>query len=68
MSAGVAMAPTRPLAYARQQQGRFVNDLKAFLRFASVSAQPRHARDIRKCAEWLATHLRQIGLRGVSVI
>jgi acetylornithine deacetylase/succinyl-diaminopimelate desuccinylase-like protein len=40
----------------------------SFVRFASVSAQPEHADDIRKCAEWLASHLRQIGLERVKIV
>ena len=39
-----------------------------FIRFASISAQPAHSVDVRRCAEWLAEHLRRIGLHHVAVL
>ena len=57
-----------PVAYSRSQRKRFVGELRDFIRFASVSAQPRHAADIRRCADWLADHLRGLGLEAVRVI
>ena len=39
-----------------------------FVRFPSVSAQPKYANDIKKCASWLASHLRQIGLERVKLV
>jgi acetylornithine deacetylase/succinyl-diaminopimelate desuccinylase-like protein len=56
------------LAYARGKQPRFEGELGAFIRFASVSAQPQHADDIAKCAAWLAGHLRAVGLDKVQVV
>lgn len=43
-------------------------DLRTFLRFPSVSNQPRHAADVRACAAWLASHLRRIGMPFVRVV
>src|SRR3982751_592360 len=56
------MALDAVLRFARAQQPRFVDELKAFIAQPSVSAQPRHAGDVRRCADWLARHLRRIGL------
>lgn len=42
--------------------------LKRFVRFPSVSAQSRHAGDVRACGVWLAGHLKTIGMAGVRVI
>lgn len=56
------------IAHARASRPRFVEDLAAFVRFPSVSAQPRHADDLRRCAAWLADHLRSIGLEHVRVV
>src|SRR5690349_12169623 len=56
------------ITYCRKHRARFVAELKEFIRFASVSAQPAHAADIRRCAQWLAKHLRQIGLESARVI
>ena len=63
-SAGVA----RPQHYAQANRSRFLTELKEFVRFPTVSAQPRHADDLKRCASWLAHHLRQIGLEHVSVV
>jgi acetylornithine deacetylase/succinyl-diaminopimelate desuccinylase-like protein len=56
------------LAYARRNRPRFEAELGAFIRFASVSAQPRHGGDTAKCAAWLANHLHAVGLEQVQVI
>jgi len=61
------MTPLRAVAYARRQRPRFVTELKEFVRFPSVSNQPRHANDLRRCASWLASHLRRIGLENVRI-
>lgn len=58
----------RPLEYVKANRQRFVSELKEFVRFPSVSAQARHADDVKRCAEWLANHLRRVGLPRVRVI
>src|SRR5262245_51372474 len=60
--------PGQPLAHARAHRARFLAELKRFVRFPSVSAQTKHADDVRRCAEWLAGHLEAIGLDGVRLI
>jgi len=61
-------APDAPIyVYTRSNQARFLRELIAFVRIPSVSAQPQHAGDVRKCAVWLAEHLRRIGMQGVAV-
>jgi acetylornithine deacetylase/succinyl-diaminopimelate desuccinylase-like protein len=62
------MNPLHAVAYARRNRPRFVEELKQFVRFPSVSNQPKHARDLRRCASWLASHLRRVGLENVRVI
>jgi acetylornithine deacetylase/succinyl-diaminopimelate desuccinylase-like protein len=47
---------------------RCLEELKRFIRFPSVSAQSKHAGDVRQCAEWLAGHLKKIGMDGVRLI
>jgi acetylornithine deacetylase/succinyl-diaminopimelate desuccinylase-like protein len=58
---------TAPLAYASGQHTRFITELCELVRFPSISAQPRHAADVGRCAHWLADHLRQIGLERVQI-
>jgi acetylornithine deacetylase/succinyl-diaminopimelate desuccinylase-like protein len=62
------MKPHHALAYARRHRSGFVEELKDFIRFPSVSNQPQHARDVRSCAKWLAAHLKKIGLERVGII
>src|SRR4051794_3763908 len=67
--AGIAgpSATAAALRYARRSRGRFVAQLAAFCRFPGVSAQPARAADVRRCADWLAGHLRAVGLTRVQV-
>jgi acetylornithine deacetylase/succinyl-diaminopimelate desuccinylase-like protein len=62
------MSPAGALAYIERYRARFLSELKEFVRFPTVSAQPRHAADLQRCASWLAAHLRGIGLSQVSVV
>jgi len=62
------MLARHQLAYSQSQCARFLAELKDFIRFPTVSAQPQHTADVRRCAVWLADHLRQIGLEYVQVI
>ena len=57
-----------PLAYASRNRIQSLSQLMQFVRFPTVSAQPKHAEDLKRCAGWLAHHLRQIGLRTINVI
>lgn len=63
-----APLPVSQLLSAKAQADRFLSELIDFVRFPSISAQPKHAEDVKKCAAWLASHLRQIGLGNVKII
>ena len=39
----------------------YVEEWKEFLRFQSISVDPKHNADCRACAEWLTAHLKKIG-------
>jgi acetylornithine deacetylase/succinyl-diaminopimelate desuccinylase-like protein len=54
--------------FARQNQPRFLDDLKALLRVPSVSTLPEHKQDCRKAAEMLASDLKRIGMQNVKLI
>ena len=64
-SSGHTVAET--LLYARKQRSRSVSELAEFVRFPSISAQPHHAKDVERCARWLADHLRSVGLSQVKL-
>ncbi|MBV2353147.1 dipeptidase [Streptomyces sp. J2-1] len=54
-------------AYIEQHRAAFLDDLTAWLRIPSVSAQPAHADDVRRSADWLAESLRRTGFPVVEV-
>ncbi|MEW2552965.1 dipeptidase [Streptomyces zhihengii] len=47
--------------YIERHRDAFLDDLVAWLRIPSVSAQPEHADDVRRSAEWLAAKLSETG-------
>ncbi|MFG2813705.1 dipeptidase [Streptomyces sp. NPDC048410] len=58
------MSPTPDSAvhtYIERHRAAFLDDLAAWLRIPSVSAQPEHAPDVRRSADWLATKLTGTG-------
>lgn len=59
---------TQPAQAPSSQRHRALRELQDFIRFPSVSAQPQRATDVQRCARWLATHLRNIGLEHAQVI
>lgn len=62
------MSLSRALTYAQARRPRFLTELKDFVRFPTVSAQPQHAADMQRCAAWLGNHLQRIGLGQVKII
>jgi acetylornithine deacetylase/succinyl-diaminopimelate desuccinylase-like protein len=54
------IGPNNALAYIRGNRKRYEDELAAFIRFASVSAQPQHAGDVARCAAWLTEHLQTL--------
>jgi acetylornithine deacetylase/succinyl-diaminopimelate desuccinylase-like protein len=60
--------PSSALEYCRKHRRRFLAELREFVRFPTVSAQPGHAADIESCAAWLTDHLRRIGLENVVIV
>ncbi len=54
--------------FARGNQERFLEELKALVRIPSVSTAPEHRGDVRRAAEFVAAELRRIGMEHVRVI
>src|SRR5919204_3061474 len=59
---------TSAISYARQNQQRFLNELKDLLRIPSVSTLPEHKSDVQRAADYVAGELRRIGMESVEVI
>ncbi len=50
------------LTYINNNQERFINELKQFLSYPSISTQKDHETDVQRCAAWLCDHLNAMGL------
>ena len=59
---------TSAVSFARQNQPRFLSELKDLLRIPSVSTLPEHKSDVRRAAEFVAAEMKRIGLEHVEVI
>lgn len=53
--------------YLLEHKSRSEAQLMEFLRIPSVSTDPAHAADVERCADWLADHLRSIGMPHVEI-
>ncbi len=56
------------LSYLEANRERYLSELKEFIAIPSVSSQPDHAPDMRRCAEWVAGQMRAIGLQSVQIL
>lgn len=54
--------------YLIQQKGRFLEELKDFLRIPSVSALPAHTADVQRAAQWLEARMRAAGIESVRIM
>src|ERR1700726_3297326 len=54
--------------FARNNQPRFLDELKTLLRIPSVSTLEEHKGDVQKAAEFVAAELRRIGMENVEII
>ena len=61
-------AVSSAISYARENQKRFLDELKDLLRIPSVSTAEEHTADVRKAAEVVANDLRRIGFEHVEII
>ena len=55
-------------AYLKENQPRFIDELKQFLRFPSISSLPEHAEDVKQAAEWVAGRLKAANIEHVQVL
>ena len=56
------------VAFARNNQQRFLDELKDLLRIPSVSTLDEHKADVVRAAEFVASDLRRIGMENEEVI
>lgn len=56
------------VSFAKDNQQRFLTELKDLLRIPSVSTLPQHKGDVRKAAQFVADELKRIGMENVELI
>ncbi|HBY63866.1 MAG TPA: dipeptidase [Solibacterales bacterium] len=54
--------------YVKQNETRFLEELKDFIRIPSISTAPEHVEDVRRAAEFVAEALRTAGIENVEMI
>ena len=57
------MTPNAVLQYLASNEKRFIEELFAYTRIPSISAQSDHANDMRRCAQWLVERCVKAGLK-----
>jgi acetylornithine deacetylase/succinyl-diaminopimelate desuccinylase-like protein len=60
--------PPSAIDYARQNQPRFLDELKDLLRIPSISTDPEHKADIRHAAQVLKAELTRIGMENAAIL
>lgn len=56
------------VAYANENQQRFLEELKDLLRIPSISTLPEHKEDVHRAAKFVADELKRIGFDNVEII
>lgn len=56
------------LSYIELQKDRYLSELKDLLAIPSISTNKENTADLRRCAEWVANHMRTIGLQNVQIM
>src|SRR5216684_8206493 len=54
--------------FVEQNQNRFLEELKDFLRIPSISTLPEHKPDVEKAAQFVADSLKHVGIENVEMI
>ncbi len=56
------------LRYARENRGRFLDELKELVAIPSISTGAEYKADVQRAAEWVAARLEQIGMQKAQVL
>ncbi|MEQ8676243.1 MAG: dipeptidase [Aggregatilineales bacterium] len=56
-----------PHEYAHEHAERFRQELHDLLRIPSISTDPAYRSEVRRCADWLAAHLRGLGMTAETI-
>lgn len=55
-------------SYVSARAGRFLDELKDFLRIPSISTDPEHSGDVAAAAQYVADSLKGVGLENVEIV
>jgi acetylornithine deacetylase/succinyl-diaminopimelate desuccinylase-like protein len=55
------------LRYIEKNQSRYLDELKQLIAIPSVSTNPENKPDIESCAQWVANHLKIVGMNNVQI-
>ena len=58
----------KAIDYLVETRGKMMEDYKELLRFASISADPAQAEDVRACADWIVSQLGAMGFDNCEAI
>ncbi len=56
------------LDYAHQNRNRFLEDLVDVLKIPSISTDAIYNHEVRRAAEWMADHLKGLGIANVEIM
>jgi len=65
---GIMSELQKALDYANQNRERFLNDLIEVLKIPSISTDAEYNSDVQRAAEWMANHLKRLGMENVEVM
>jgi len=60
--------PQTALDYAKQNKERFLNELNELIAIPSISTDAEYKPDMQRAADWVANHLKNLGMENVEVI
>lgn len=56
------------IRYAEENHERILAELKELVAIPSVSTHAEHKAEVQRCAEWLRTHLEELGMRRTEIL
>ena len=68
MKRGLMNNAQKALDYAHRNRERFLNDLVKALKIPSISTDAEYNNEVRRAADWMAEHLRALGIENVQVM
>ena len=58
----------KALEYAHQNRERFLSELIEILKIPSISTDAEYNDEVRRAAEWMANHLKSLGIENVEIM